>query len=76
MIEFSNATLGKGGSLSVTKVRSLRQSSIQACPLFMMVPQHYRSDESCRCDDPDHTEMAEWGYVWDGKVWTSEEVDE
>jgi len=76
MVEFSKATIHKDGSMSVAKVRSLRQSSIQDCPHFMMVPEHYRGDESCRCDDPDHTEMAEWGYVWDGKVWTSEEEDE
>lgn len=73
MVEFSNATLGKDGSLSVTKVRRIRQSSILACPHFMMVAEHYRSDESCRCDDPDHLEMAEWGYEWDGSVWAATE---
>jgi hypothetical protein len=34
-----------------------------------MMPEHYREDGSCRCDDPDHTDMDDWGYVWDGKLW-------
>lgn len=49
---------------SYTRTRTLKQSSMAACPHFIMVPEHYRDDESCRCDDPDHTEMAEWGYTW------------
>jgi hypothetical protein len=35
----------------------------------IMVPEHYRPDESCRCDDPDHRAMASWGYRWDGHRW-------
>lgn len=29
----------------------------------------------CRCDDADHVEMAEWGYVWDAKQgrWTGDD---
>lgn len=36
------------------------------CPHFIMVPEHYRvaGDGSCRCDDPEHKEMLEWGYLW------------
>ena len=54
---------------SVTHIRSLRQSSMIKCPYSIMMPEHYRADESCRCDDPTHNEMSEWGYVWDGSLW-------
>tara|TARA_R110000824_G_scaffold22615_3_gene82580 strand:+ start:43 stop:273 length:231 start_codon:yes stop_codon:yes gene_type:complete len=76
MTEFAEGTIGKDGSLSIVKVRTLKQSSMRKCPHFIMVPGHYRKDESCRCDDENHTEMAEWGYVWDGNIWTSEQEDE
>lgn len=49
---------------SYVRVRSLHQSAIAACPHVIMVAEHYRDDESCRCDDPTHVEMAEWGYTW------------
>lgn len=48
-----------------THVRTLRQSAMLACPHVIMAPEHYRDDETCRCDDPTNVEMAEWGYVWD-----------
>ena len=46
------------------KIRTLPQSAMMQCPHFIMVPEHYREDSSCRCDDSDHTDMKEWGYVW------------
>ena len=49
---------------------SLKQSSMLKCPHFIMVFEHYREDESCKCDDPTATEMADWGYTWDGKRWS------
>ena len=76
MTEFSEGTINKDGSLSIVKVRTLKQSSMLKCPHVIMMPGHYRDDESCRCDDENHTDMAEWGYFWDGNVWTSEEGDE
>lgn len=48
----------------VTHTRTIDQSSMLACPHFIISPEHYRKDESCRCDDRTHTEMAEWGYTW------------
>lgn len=68
-IEFSKGVVGPGGSLEITKIRTLMRSSIQKCPHYIMVPDHYRDDETCRCDDEGHTEMAEWGYVWNSKAW-------
>lgn len=34
------------------------------CPHSIMVPEHYREDGSCKCDDPNDPLMAEWGYYW------------
>lgn len=45
--------------------RTLKQSDIMACPHIIMVPEHYREDGSCRCDDINHSEMVMWGYKWD-----------
>jgi hypothetical protein len=58
----------------VTNCRTIKHASIAACPFAIMVASHYReSDESCRCDDPDHGEMAEWGYRWNGYLWVADE---
>lgn len=56
-------TLHRDGSL--TDVRHIRQSDIQACPYFIMVPTHYRPDGSCKCDDPEERAMMirEWEYT-------------
>jgi len=69
MVRFSRGEL-VDGRLRVVPVRTIKQSSIGNCPHFIFDPEHYRADESCRCDDPNHTDMAEWGYVWDGKLWS------
>jgi len=68
MVEFSEGKL-EGGVFSVRHVRTIQQSSIGNCPHFIFDPGHYRKDETCRCNDPSHTEMAEWGYAWDGNSW-------
>lgn len=54
--------LNPDGTLS--DVREIPQSELMACPHFILVPEHYRDDNSCRCDDPTHVEMREWGYAW------------
>ena len=54
------------------EVRILRQSDLLACPYVIMMPEHYRQDGRCRCDDPSHVEMSEWGYTWDGKCWNGD----
>lgn len=54
---------------TVTNVRVIKQSDMLACPHVIMVPEHYRDDGTCRCDDQGHTEMVTWGYTWDGQGW-------
>ena len=54
--------------------RTLRQESILKCPHTIFVPEHYREDESCRCDDSTHWEMVGWGYTWDDDRWIA--IDE
>ena len=55
-------TLQPDGKL--TNVRYLKQSSMAKFPFFIMVPEHYRQDETCKCNDPEHRKMMmkEWGY--------------
>lgn len=67
-VTFSEGSV-EGDKLKITNVRTLRQSVMRKCPHFIMVPGHYRADDTCRCNDKDHTEMSEWGYTWDGHNW-------
>jgi hypothetical protein len=43
----------------------IKQSVIKSCPFYIMVPEHYRADGSCKCDDPEHREYMkrEWEYT-------------
>lgn len=65
MIQF--CTLHPGGQ--ITDQRDIKRSDILACPHVIMVPDHYRLDGSCRCDDANHSIMADWGYTWDKNRW-------
>ena len=49
----------------------MQQSMLQSCPHFIISPDHYNADRSCKCNDPHDANMKEWGYEWnDGeKVW-------
>ena len=60
-ITFGDATEEHG----LTNVRVISRDAILACPHVILAPQHYRADGSCRCDDPDHLEMHDYGYDWD-----------
>jgi hypothetical protein len=42
-------TLHPDGTL--TNQRSLPQSAVRACPQYILVPEHYREDGSCRCNE-------------------------
>lgn len=54
-----------------TKDRTIPQSSMIECPHMIMAVEHYRHDNTCRCNDPDHTEMEGYGYTWnqERKLW-------
>lgn len=55
-------TLTKEGNLINT--RMIKQSDIGKCRFFILVPEHYREDGSCKCDDATHRKMMirKWGY--------------
>jgi len=52
----------------VTHLGEIAQNDMRKCPHFIMAFEHYRSDGTCRCNDPDHSEMEEWGYKWDASL--------
>ena len=53
-------------------VRILSRQNILACPHVIIVASHYYIDGTCRCNDPTHKEMMDWGYKWSNKKnrWT------
>lgn len=55
-------TLHEDGN--VTDERIIHRDSLLACPYVIMMPSHYDAAGKCRCEDPTHTEMVEWGYAW------------
>ena len=55
---------GAAEELRTSTVRVIRQSDLLACPHVILMPDHYRLNGSCRCDDVTHSDMAEGGYVW------------
>jgi len=50
-------------------IREIKQSDLMKCPHCILVADHYREDGSCRCNDPDHKVMKQWGYKWKGERW-------
>ena len=61
------AKLNSDGSL--TEVREIDQNAMLKCRHVIMVAEHYREDGTCRCNDPNHKEMASWGYTWQLEGW-------
>jgi hypothetical protein len=63
MTTFGKAEL-VNGRLVVTEQREIAQSDLRKCPFVILVPDHYREDGSCKCDDrAERAKMiAEWGY--------------
>lgn len=55
-----------------SEVRILSRGTIAKCPFLIFMPQHYRADGSCKCNDPNEKVMAEWGYVWRDGQWRGE----
>jgi hypothetical protein len=58
-----------------SNVRMLKQSDIMKCPHVIFMPEHYRDDGTCKCDDPNETVMKEWGYRWHAgkKQWAGDD---
>ncbi len=46
------------------KIAPVRRINPDACPFYIMMPGHYRADGTCKCNDPDHRVMRDWGYRW------------
>jgi hypothetical protein len=63
------------GRIVERRTTIMNTATIRKCPHFIMLPDHYHPDGSCRCDDPDHIDMADWGYTWDGSSWISDEEE-
>lgn len=63
-ITFSSMEL-VNGELVETSRRLIKQTDIQRCPFVIMVPEHYREDGSCKCNDPAERERMklEWEYT-------------
>jgi hypothetical protein len=61
--EIQFGTLNTDGSLS--NVRMIKQSTIGNCPFFILMPEHYREDGTCKCSNAEHRKMMikEWGYT-------------
>lgn len=68
MVKFSTMKM-EGDKLTEVSSREISQSDIMACPHYILVPEHYRADGSCKCNDPTAIEMKEWGYTWNGTKW-------
>ena len=49
---------------TVTNIRMIKQSDMLKCPHCIVMPDHYREDGTCKCDDPVEQAMMikEWGY--------------
>lgn len=47
-----------------TDVRYLKQSDVGRRSFFILSPEHYREDGTCKCNDPEHRKMMikKWGY--------------
>jgi hypothetical protein len=48
---------------------SFKEINPRVCPHRIFAGEHYRDDGSCKCDDPNETVMAEWGYTWRDGSW-------
>jgi hypothetical protein len=66
--EFNRLDLIDGKPV-VSTIKTVKHSDIGACPHHIMVPEHYQPSGACRCTDPEHTVMADWGYVWKKGGW-------
>lgn len=63
----------KAGSLpnNESKKSKILHINPSVCSHRILKPEHYRPNGTCRCDDPNHIQMEDWGYEWedDEKLW-------
>jgi len=52
-------------------VYTMKQVDVHNCPHYIMMPDHYRDDGTCKCNELGHQDMLAWGYVWNGKSWVN-----
>ena len=47
------------------KMVILKQSDMLKCRFAIMMPEHYRQDGTCKCNDPEHRKMMirDWEYT-------------
>lgn len=55
--------------LKTGTVYTMKQTDVHNCPHYIMMPNHYRDDGTCKCNELGHQDMLAWGYVWNGKSW-------
>ena len=48
-------------------IKLMKQSDIMKCPHYIISPDHYREDGSCKCDDAEERArmVRDWGYSWE-----------
>jgi hypothetical protein len=54
------------GHIEMTELKLLlREIKPKSCKFLILVPEHYRADGSCLCDDEEHRKMMikKWGYA-------------
>jgi hypothetical protein len=68
MTRFSKLEMRDGMPVE-TDVKFIKQSDIMKCAHFILAPEHYRADGTCKCDDPNETVMKEWGYKFRKGQW-------
>ena len=54
--------LNEDGNLS--NVRKIKQSNIEKCEFYILLPEHYRQDGSCKCSNKKHRAkmIKDWEY--------------
>lgn len=58
-------------ALNKASIAHTKYSDVMQCPHRIMYRGHYNPDGSCRCFDPFHKFMIDWGFEWDKnrQVW-------
>ena len=62
---YHRADFDENGEMKITETHMVNPST---CPHVIFVPEHYRPDGSCKCNDKNEEIMEEWGYKWSEKL--------